>query len=150
MTRLPHLALLALVLMPACNGDDEASAVQDYLAGADGYTRNICACEYNNPLILLTLLKAPYASSEACLMDLPPGAAERGCVEGLFQDQSVDYEAVLDCRAAALDRSDACLRNKTCTDTARGGCYVDLSDEIKSCPDLPDEVENKLNDCLYN
>lgn len=150
MTRLPRFALLALILAPACKGDDESAAVEDYVDGVDGYTRNICACEYDNPLVLLPLFKVAYASSEECLMDLPPNAAERGCIDGLFQDQSVDYAAVLDCRAAALGRSSACLQGKTCTDTARGDCYADLADEVQSCPDLPEDVETKLNDCLYN
>ena len=160
MTLMPRFALLALttgisisigsIIMPACNGDDEASSVQDYLAGVDGFTRNVCACEFGNPFVLVPLGKIAYGSSEACLMDLPPSAAERGCTEGLFQDQTVDYGAVLECRAEALDRSDDCLRAKTCTDTARTGCYTTLDDEIKSCPDLPDDVEAKLIDCLYN
>ncbi len=150
MTRLPRFALLALLLAPACNGDDESAAVEDYVDGVDGYTRNICACEYNNPLILVGLNKLSYSATEECLMDLPPNSAERGCIDGLFQDQSVDYAAVLDCRAAALGRSSACLKGKTCTDTARGDCYVTLADEVGSCPDLPDDVETKLNDCLYN
>lgn len=149
MTRLPYLALLALILAPAC-GDDEADAVGDYVDGVDGYTRNICECEYNNPLYLLSLGKVIYGSADECLMDLPPNAAERGCIDGLFQDQSVDYSSVLNCRAAALSRSNGCLASKTCTDTARVDCYATLADEVSSCPDLPDDVETKLNDCLYN
>lgn len=152
MTRLPrlaHLALLALCIIPAC-GDDEADSVQDYVAGVDGYTRNICECEYDNPLYLLGLGKVAYKSVEECLADLPPNAAERGCIDGLFQDQTVDYGAVLDCRAAALTRSNGCVNTLTCTDTARVDCYKDLSDELAACPDLPDSVETKLNDCLYN
>jgi hypothetical protein len=153
MTRLPRLALLASLVLgitPACGGDDEASSVQDYIAGVDGYTRNLCECEYNNPLYLLALGKVIYGSADECLMDLPPNSAERGCINGLFEDQSVDYSSVLDCRAAALSRSNACLSKLTCTDTLRGDCYSTLADEIASCPDLPDAVETKLNDCLYN
>ena len=149
MIRLPYLALLALLLAPAC-GDDEADAVGDYVSSVDGYTRDICECDYNNPLLLITLGKVSYSSTDECLMDLPPNAAERGCIDGLFQDQTVDYGAVLNCRAAALSRNNTCLGAKTCTDTARGGCYTTLADEISACPDLPNDVEAKLNDCLYN
>ena len=150
----PLLALLALLaplaLMPACGGDDEAGAVDDYLAGIDANARNLCACEYNNPLYLLALGKVAYGSTEECLMDLPPSSAERGCTQGLFQDQTVDYTAVLACRADALARGNACLDAKTCTDTARVDCYKAYSDEVSACADLPDDVENKLTDCLYN
>jgi hypothetical protein len=153
MLHLPRLALLTLLavgIAPACGGDDEADAVQDYLAGIDASARNICECDYNNPLYLLAFGKIAYGSSDECLMDLPPNAAERGCTAGLFQDQTVDYSAVLSCRAAALSRSDTCLASKTCTDTARVDCYMTLNDEVKACADLPDDVENKLTDCLYN
>ena len=98
----PLLALLALLaplaLMPACGGDDEADAVDDYLAGIDANARNLCACEYNNPFYLLALGKVAYGSTEECLMDLPPSSAERGCTQGLFQDQTVDYTA--DCSSS--------------------------------------------------
>lgn len=147
---LPLLAIISALSVPAC-GDDEADAVENYVDGVDGYTRNICACEYDNPLYLLALGKVIYGSTEECLADLPPGAAERGCIDGLFQDQTVDYGSVLDCRAGALARSNTCLGAKTCTDTARATeCYKVLTDELSSCPDLPEAVEGKLNDCLYN
>ncbi|HEY0137561.1 MAG TPA: hypothetical protein VGB85_25930, partial [Nannocystis sp.] len=76
--------------------------------------------------------------------------AERGCVEGLFADAKVDYSAVLDCRAEAYARTATCLNSLTCTDTARGDCYKDLVEDIDACPDLPDDVEKDLNDCIYN
>lgn len=157
MTRLTRSALALLTLstlstlsiMPGC-GEDEADAVQGYVDGIDGYTRNICACEYDNPIYLLGLGKVAYGSADECLMDLPPNAAERGCIDGLFQDQSVDYSSVLNCRSAAISRINGCLNTLTCTDTARAECYKDYADEVGACPDLPDSVETKLNDCLYN
>jgi len=151
MPTLLRLALLTVVLAPlasACN-DGESAVVADYLDSADSYARELCECDYNNPLLLLGL-HAPYASVEACTMDLPSNSAERGCVEGLFKDASVDYSAVLDCRAEAQRKATACLGARTCTDTARLACFKDANDEAKLCPDLPDNVEAQLTDCLYN
>ena len=148
MTFLQRLALSALLLVPACN-DGESGVVADYLDSADAYARGVCECEYNNALLLLGL-HPPYGSPEECLMDLPANSAERGCVEGLFKDASVDYSAVLDCRADAQRKATACLNSLTCTDTARIDCYTTASDEIQLCPDLPNDVESQLTDCLYN
>jgi hypothetical protein len=151
MTLLQRLALcicLAFTITSACNGG-ESAVVADYIDSADGYARELCECEYNSALLLLGL-HPPYGSADECSMDLPANSAERGCVEGLFQDASVDYSAVLDCRAAAQRNAAACLNALTCTDTARLNCYQDASDEISSCPDLPDDVEAQLTDCLYN
>jgi hypothetical protein len=150
MTILQRLALTSLVLTSAiaCN-DGESAVVGDYLDSADGYAREVCGCEYNSPALLLGGHK-PYASTEECLMDLPANSAERGCVEGLFKDASVDYSAVLDCRADAQNKASVCLNALTCTDTARLDCYTAANDEINKCPDLPNDVEAQLTDCLYN
>ena len=150
MTSLQRLALasLAFFSLPACN-EGESGVVADYLDSADGYARQVCECEYNNALLLLGL-HPPYPTTEECLMDLPANSAERGCVEGLFKDAAVDYSAVLDCRAEAQRKATACLGTLTCTDTARIDCYTNAADETKLCPDLPDNIESQLTDCLYN
>lgn len=145
--RKSSLALLTatlLALLPACG---EKASVGDFIDSADSYARQVCACDYNNPLVVYNL---PYGSAEACLESLPANSSERGCVEGLFKDEDVDYSAALDCRAGAFDRAAACLDGKTCTDTARSECYAQLGDEIEDCPELADDVQNRLNDCLYN
>lgn len=75
MTHLQRLALLTVVALPAFNllacNDGEGGAVADYLDSADAYARQVCACEYDNALLLLGL-HAPYPSTEECLMDLRP------------------------------------------------------------------------------
>jgi len=148
MTHRLRLALLCSLLAPLSCGGEKAS-VGDYIDGADSYARSVCECEYNS-LALLFAGKTPYGSTEECLADLPANSAERGCVEGLFGDNAVDYSAVLDCRADVFSRGSSCLNALTCTDTARTGCYSDLNDDLDACPDLPDDVEKQLNDCLYN
>lgn len=149
MTHLQRLALLSVVApLLACN-EGESGAVADYLDSADAYARQVCACEYDNALLLLGL-HAPYPSTEECLMDLPANSAERGCVEGLFKDAPVDYSAVLDCRADAQRKAKSCLAALTCTDTMRIDCYTQAADDTNLCADLPNDIEAKLSDCLYN
>jgi hypothetical protein len=149
MTHRLRLALLLSSFLTSMScGDPEADAVGGYIDNADRYARGVCECEYNSIGLLLT--GKGYDSKEECLEDLPANSAERGCVEGLFADATVDYSAVLDCRAEAYARSATCLNSRTCTDTARGDCYKDLGDDIDACPDLPDSIENDLNDCIYN
>jgi hypothetical protein len=145
----PRLALLLSSLLTSMSCGGEPRSVGDFIESADRYARSVCECDYNS-LALLFAGKAPYESRDACLADLPANSAERGCVEGLFEDAPVDYSAVLDCRADAFARVAACLNSLTCTDTARGDCYENLDDEYKLCPDLPKDVEDDLNDCLYN
>ncbi len=158
MTHRPRLALLSSLLVALVSvasvttvscGGGEPESVGAYIDSADRYARSVCECEYNS-LALLFAGKTPYKSKEACLSDLPANSAERGCVEGLFGDAVVDYSAVLDCRADAYARSSTCLNALTCTDTSRTDCYDALDDEYKQCPDLPNDVEKQLNDCLYN
>ncbi len=154
MTRLARLARLALalapaLLVPAC-GSSESHAVDDFLDGVDGYYRQVCECDHDNVVLLAILGKLPYASQDACRDDLPVDSAERGCVEGLFADEEVDYGGVLECRAAASSRASSCLNSKTCTDTARGDCHSQLVDELEDCDSLPSDIEARLNDCLHN
>ncbi len=145
---LSFCSLSSLFIALACGGG-EPESVGSFISNADRYARSVCECEYGN-LALVLIGKAPYKSKEACLADLPANSAERGCVEGMFTDAMVDYSAVLDCRADAYSRAASCLNALTCTDTMRGDCYGDLDSEIKLCPDLPDDVEDQLRDCLYN
>ncbi len=148
MTNLRAAALFvlsAVFALPACG---EKASVGDYIDSADAYARNVCECEYDNPLAVYKL--PAYGSREECLADFPANSAERGCVEGLFKDIEIDYSAALDCRAAAFARASSCLNSKTCTDTARGDCYEDLLDEGEDCPDIDDKTEMQLNDCLFN
>ena len=140
----PVALVLGLALAPACG---EKASVGDFIDSADGYAKAVCQCDFANPLLVYNL---PYGSGEECLMEFPANSSERGCVEGLFKDEDVDYSAALDCRAGAFDRAGSCLRSKTCTDTARSGCYSQFADEIEDCPEIADDVQQRLNDCLYN
>ena len=149
MTYRKLLPLLCSLLAPLACGGGEPEAVGAFIDTADRYAKSICECEYDD-LLLLLLGKAPYASKEACLAELPANSAERGCVQGLFNDAEVDYSAVLNCRADAYRQASACLGALTCTDTKRGDCYGQYNDEIKLCPGLPNAVEDQLRDCLYN
>ena len=149
MTRPLRLALLCSLLAPLSCGGGEPESVAGFIDGIDHYARSVCECEYNS-LALLFAGKKPYGSTEECLADLPANSAERGCVEGLFSDAAVDYSAVLDCRADVYARGASCLDALTCTNTARGDCYKNIDDDYKACPDLPDNVDQQLNDCLYN
>lgn len=149
MTHRKLVPLLCSLLAPLACGGGEPESVGAFIDTADRYARGVCECEYGN-LALVLIGKAPYGSKEECLADLPANLAERGCVEGMFAEAKVDYSAVLDCRADAYNRAATCLNTLTCTDTMRGACYGELDDQYKACPDLPDDVENQLRDCLYN
>jgi hypothetical protein len=146
MTHPKSLALLSLLfLAPACG---EKASVGDFIDSADGYARAVCECDFDNPLRVLKL--PAYGSADECLADFPANSSERGCVEGLFKDEEVDYSAALECRAGSFDRAASCISAKTCTDTARNGCFDQLLDELEDCPEIADDVEQRLNDCLYN
>ncbi len=153
MTRLARLALaLALapaLLVPAC-GSSAAHARGHLLAGGDGAYPPVWEGGLHQGVALAILGKLPYASQDACRDDLPVDSAERGCVEGLFADEEVDYGGVLECRAAASSRASSCLNSKTCTDTARGDCHSQLVHELEDCDSLPPVIEARLNDCLHN
>ena len=150
MTHCQRLALLCSLLAPlSCGGGGEPESVGAFIDGADRYARSVCECDYDNPALLLAG-KVPFDTKEECLADLPTNSAERGCVEGLFSDAAVDYSAVLDCRAGAYGRAAGCLNSLTCTDTMRFDCYETHDDEFRACPDLPNDVEQQLNDCLFN
>lgn len=150
MTSLARLALLSALLAPACGGGGEAGAVGDYLESLDTYARQVCECDHDNGVVLAFVGKFIYGSVDACLDDLPVDSAERGCVEGLFADEEVDYRAVLECRADAHSRAASCLAGKTCTDTARNDCHLQRLDELEDCEALPLALEAKLSDCLHN
>jgi hypothetical protein len=142
---IPLITGLALACAP-----DESDYVGDYLDANDATGRAICDCDHDNALVLLFFGTTPYDSVESCKAGIVASSAERGCVIGLFEDESVDYSSVLDCRAQAAARGSACLGGKTCTDTARADCVTTYYDEYNACPDLPNDVEAKLNDCLSN
>jgi hypothetical protein len=144
------VAPFSLGLALAC-GNSESNRVEDYLDASDAALHEVCECGYDDQLLLLTFgYLESYDSVEACDAEVGIDSAERGCVEGLFADEPTDYSAVLDCRAASARNAGACLNGKTCTDTARSGCFEQYFDEVEDCPDLPDGVEDKLNDCLRN
>lgn len=140
---------LLLGLGLAC-APDEADYVIDYLNASDSARRAVCDCNHDDAIALLFFGASPYSSVEECKAEIVYSSAERGCVEGLFADEEVDYGSVLDCRAGAASRAAGCLSGKTCTDTARAGCFSTFQKEYTDCPDLPNSVENKLNDCLSN
>ena len=141
---IPFILGLGLACAP-----DESDYVGDYLSASDAALREICECEYDN-LAFSLFTGGPYDSVEECVAEYGINSAERGCIEGLFADEATDYSAVLDCRAQAAGRGSSCLNSKTCTDTARSACVSDYYDAVEKCPDLPNDVEAKLNDCLSN
>lgn len=154
MRQLQRLAALALALSlgPVC-APSEADHVGDYLAARDDGIRGICKCDYNQALAI-SLFRFPpetYGSTEECVSENVHDSAVNGCVSGLFADEPVDYSSVLDCRARAIDEGAACLSAAMCDQTGtRVDCYDAYTDAYNACADLPDDVENKLNDCLYN
>jgi hypothetical protein len=143
-----RFAPLALLALTVCN--NEANSVDGYLDSIDGFFATACECDHDNVILLALILRPPYDSPEECREDLGVDSSERGCVEGLFTDEATDYRGVTDCRAAANERAASCLSSKTCTDTARADCYEQLADEVEDCPTLPDDLNDRLNDCLYN
>lgn len=149
MRHLPRLAAFFLGLGLAC-APTEADHVGDYLNALDADARELCECEYDNPLLLLVPPNRIYDDTAACYADRGVSSAVRGCVDGLFKDETTDYSVVLDCRADVAAAAAACLNGKTCTDTARSGCYEQYNDDLEDCDDLPGSVESKLSDCLYN
>lgn len=149
MRQLLRLVPFILGIGLAC-APDERDYVGQYLTASDSALREVCECDYNNPLVLLGFGYTAFDSVQSCEAEVGIDSAERGCVSGLFADEATDYSAVLDCRADAAGRASACLNGKTCTDTARIDCFSQYGDEVEDCPDLPDDVENKLNDCLRN
>jgi hypothetical protein len=89
-----------------------------------------------------------YSSEEECREVAPPSAGEQACVEALFKNAEGDYEAQLDCRTAAQNRLASCLNSKSCTDLARLGCAGEAADDLNDCPDLPNDINKELFECL--
>ncbi|MFY0535295.1 hypothetical protein [Nannocystis pusilla] len=77
-----------------------------------------------------------------------PSAGEQACVEALFKNADGDYEAQLECRTAVQNRLANCLNSKTCTDLARLGCAGEALEDEADCPDLPNDINNELRQCL--
>jgi hypothetical protein len=130
--------LLAFVtVIAACGNVPEARDFNESLVAAGQ-----ASCQCNGHLLLL------FSSESECVAEFPPSEAEQGCVESLFKSLDPDFGPHLECRTAANQRYASCLSSKTCSDLARGSCVGDLTDEIEDCPDLPDDVQADLNDCL--
>jgi hypothetical protein len=149
MRQFQRLAAFLLGLGLAC-APTEADHVGDYLGAIDANAGELCECEYDNPFLLLVPPNRTYDDAAACYADRGVSSAVRGCVEGLFADETTDYSPALDCRADVASATATCLNGRTCTDTARNECYDQYIDDIEDCPDLPASVESKLDDCLYN
>ncbi|MCY0993080.1 hypothetical protein OV203_38415 [Nannocystis sp. ILAH1] len=109
--------------------------------------------DYNESLVAAALASCScgnggYSSEEECREEAPPDAGEQACVEALFKNAEANYEAQLDCRTAVQNRLASCLNDKTCTDLARLGCAGEALEDEADCPDLPNDINNELRQCL--
>lgn len=105
--------------------------------------------DYNESLVAAALAGCGCSANEdECREDAPPSAGEQACVEALFKNAEGDYEAQLDCRTAVQNRLASCLNSKTCTDLARLGCAGEAIEDEADCPDLPNDINNELRQCL--
>lgn len=131
----PLLPLLAVVAAGCGIGPH----VDDYNAALVASAQATCICDGWKP---------QFSSEAECRAERPPSEAKQACVEALFKNIEGDYEAQLDCATAALNRAAACVNGKTCTDLARLQCPFTLAAELDDCPDLPNDVQQELNECL--
>jgi hypothetical protein len=146
--RFISLALVfALSALGAACADPEEKAVDNYIEGADGYARSVCRCDFGNPVLVARI--PAYNSEDSCLKDFPADSAKIGCVEGVFKDEPTDYHTSLDCMAGAYRQAATCINGATCEQNGtRIDCYNELADSLDACPQLANDVQERLNNCL--
>lgn len=110
--------------------------------------------DYNESLVAAALATCTcggftFGDEAKCRAEFPPNGAEQGCLEALFKNTEGDWEAHLDCRAAANNRYASCINGSSCTDLLRRlECLNQLNDELEDCPKFPSELKRDHDDCL--
>jgi len=133
------LGFLTLCLLPVVGCATPADKVLDEV---DARVVEFCDCFYdaagNN-----------YDSVAACVDGETLSESERGCVDGLYKDETTALDAHLDCRLGVEQRYTDCVRTLSCTDfLGLGECTGTYFEGLNDCPQPPGDVAIALNNCF--
>ncbi|MGB1276414.1 MAG: hypothetical protein ACPG77_11760 [Nannocystaceae bacterium] len=133
------LGLLTLCLLPTVGCATPADKVLDEV---DAQVVEYCDCFYDK-------VGNKYKSVAACVDDRSPSESERGCVDGLYKDETAALDAHLECRLGVEERFTDCIQTLSCTDfIGLGSCSETYFEGISDCPQPPGDVAIALANCF--
>ncbi len=139
MSARPLLALVAVCLLPAVGCATPADKVLDEV---DARVVEECDCFYD-------AAGYNYDSVAECVEDRSVSESERGCVDGLYKEETQALDAHLECRIGVEERFTDCVRMLSCTDfLGLLSCSEDYGNGLNDCPQPPADVNVKLANCF--
>ncbi len=133
------LALLTLCSLPLVGCATPADKVLDEV---DARVVVECDCFYDSP-------GYGYETVAECVDDRTLSESERGCVDGLYREETQALEAHLECRLDVEQRLTECVSMLSCTDfIGLGECIGNYTEGVNDCPQPPGDVFVKFNNCF--